>query len=229
MNYFLKRASGLAAVFLAATLISACGGGSSNPEATLPNISLPIQLLTQYQGTWARACDATRLSQGSERAIVMIGSPTANGSAPVSVSINYFNSFDCTGIAAATVNYAPGSMTAAGTKTVGTITAVKALLTDPGGTTTFSGTGATLTNCSAGQPSITIKIGTDVNPFTQCIPVVSPPFIEKLIFSTVVASSIPNTFDTESDYGGNFGTVTDADGYPVAFTTNVADGRYTKQ
>ena len=160
---------------------------------------------------------------------MIIGSPTVNGIAPVTVSANYFNSRDCTGIAAATVNYVPGSMTAAGTKTVGTITAVKALLTDPGGTTTFSGTGATLTNCSAGQPSITIKIGTGINPFTQCIPVVSPPFTEKLIFSTVVASSIPNTFDTESDYGGNFGTVTDANGSPVAFTTNVADGRYTKQ
>ena len=120
-------------------------------------------------------------------------------------------------------------MTAAGTKTVGTITAVKALLTDPGGTTTFSGIGATLTNCLEGQPSITIKIRRGTNPFTQCIPVVSCPFTEMLIFSTVVASSIPNNFDQESDYGGNFGTVTDADGYPVAFTTNVADCRYTKQ
>ena len=78
---------------------------------------------------------------------MMIGSPTANGSAPVSVSTNYFNSLDCTEIAAATVNYVSGSMTATGTKTVGTITAVKAPLTDPGGITTFSGTGATLTNC----------------------------------------------------------------------------------
>ena len=158
----------------------------------------------------------------------MIGSPTANGIAPVSVSTNYFNSLDCTGIAAATVNYVSGSMTAAGTKTVGTITAVKALLTDPGGSATFTGTGATSTNC-AGEPSITIKIGTATNSETLCVSVFSPPFTEMLIFSTVVASSIPNTFDQESDYGGNFGTVTDADGYPVALTTNVADGRYTKQ
>ena len=114
------------------------------------------------------------------------------------MSENYFNSRDCTGIAVATVNYVPGSMTATGTKTVGSITAVKALLTDPGGSATFTGTGATSTNC-AGEPSITIKIGTAANPDTLCISVFSPPFIEKLIFSTVVASSIPNTFDTESD------------------------------
>jgi hypothetical protein len=202
----------------AAFLITACGGGGgSDSPAAAPDQPIQTSLLAQYQGTWLDSCQPLGgNTQASSRSTLIIGAPSANESASVGSSEFYYNSADCTGAVVATVTELPSSVSATGTKTIGTVNVVKVDITTPAGTPTFSGS-VSLVPCATGGPiEVRVAIGNGGVASCQSIDLVARTF--KTVFTNVTS----NTFGFGDDE-----SPLDPQGYPTVLST--AYGSLKKQ
>ena len=227
MTNFLKRLTCLLAVVAAAALVAACGGGGSSSSAEAPPAG-PVQIMAQYEGTWAGVCrpvaSAPSSVMGSSRDLVKFGVPAVNGSVSSEFSERFFNSRDCTGLVVATVTDPIETTIPTGTTSIGAVQVVKIEGTAVGGTVTFTGA-ATFEACGGGAtPSIKVVLGTGVNATNICRPIESTAVNYKQIISFVTSL---NTFDTGDFRSGPTGQL-DPQIYPTMLAP-ASEGRYTKQ
>ena len=228
MINFLKRASGLTAVVLAAAFVAACGGVSSGTAEVPP--AGPVQLMAQYEGTWTGVCrpwvPAPSTMAGSYRDTKKFGAPAADGRVSSAISEQFFDSRDCSGTVVANIADPVETTAPMGTKTVGAIQVVMIEETAQGGTATSTGSGATLEACSGnGMPSVKIVMGTSPNASTFCMPLGRTAGNFKQIQSFVTQL---NTFDTGVIPTGPTGLLDAQSSYPIALSPS-SEGGYTKR
>jgi hypothetical protein len=200
-------------------VLSACGGGGSDPS-TSPKATD----LAQIQGTWKGTCDIESsgstpvVNVGLSQESLVIGAPRADGSASVTSTTRYFNTgTSCSGAPIATITELPSTISSSGTTTASGLTAFKVSATSTAGTPTFSGA-ASIQN-REGASCVEVIFGTAPNTSAICEEIETTSSTVKLLIA-------PTANGGAFDIGAN--APLDAQGFPTALLP-ASEGRYTKQ